>query len=852
MQYDTTNEMFSLAVDLVNSSSRSIFLTGKAGTGKTTFLKYIREHCSKNIAVVAPTGVAAINAGGVTIHSFFQLPLSPFIPGIPEESSDYFNRKASEKPSDTVNRHDLISRLRLNSEKIKVLQELELLVIDEISMVRSDTVDAIDTVLRHARKRPFDRFGGVQVLFIGDMFQLPPVVRSQEWKLLSPYYQSPFFFDSLVVREELPLYVEFSKIYRQSEENFIRLLNQVRNNRLDEEGFSLLESRFQPQFRRTENDGYIILTTHNDSARETNRMQLQQLPGLLFTYPASIELSFPENAYPADELLQLKVGAQVMFIKNDVDKARRYFNGKIGQVIRLEKDKIFVQCDQEPEIEVKKEKWENIHYTVDKASRQISSDVLGSFSQYPLRLAWAITIHKSQGLTFEKAIIDAGDAFAPGQVYVGLSRCTSLSGVVLKSKVRTNSLSTDPRISQFSSSSASAASLKMEVEQLGRKYLESILLSSFDFERPIQIITELISYLGEFSTSFNAAAGPWSRTVLEKIIGFQETTMKFRPWIQNQFFQPIPPQENMVLRERIGKGALHFVKELSDLISFLATSPASTDNRLHAKEYNETLRELFSALSLKRYTFQACTDYLDIGAWQKAKQQFTLPSFAANSYGGASEQRLQSPHPILYQQLRKFRDSICARTDMPIYMVAGSKSLLEMAEFLPMTDEALVEINGFGPARVEKYGQQFLDIIQTYCHDNGLETRIAEKEGRKEKKSSKKSSTKRASDKPDTKSVSLSMFQEGKSIPEIASHRNLSPGTIEGHLTVAVGNGTLAVEQLLSPGKLSKITNAITGIENESLTTIRQRLDEDISFGEIRFVLASIAYRKTSKESSRG
>jgi nucleoside-triphosphatase THEP1 len=850
MQYDTTNEMFSLAVDLVNGSSRSIFLTGKAGTGKTTFLKYIREHCSKNIAVVAPTGVAAINAGGVTIHSFFQLPLSPFIPGIPEGSSDYFSREATEKPAETVSRHDLISRLRLNSEKIRVLQELELLVIDEISMVRADTVDAIDTVLRHARKRPFDRFGGVQVLFIGDMFQLPPVVRSQEWKLLSPYYQSPFFFDSLVVREELPLYIEFSKIYRQSEENFIRLLNQVRNNRLDDEGFGLLESRFQPQFHRTENDGYIILTTHNDSARETNRTQLQKLPGLLFTYPASIELSFPENAYPADELLQLKVGAQVMFIKNDMDKARRYFNGKIGRVIRLEKDKIFVQCDDEPEIEVKKEKWENIHYTVDKTSRQISSDVLGSFSQYPLRLAWAITIHKSQGLTFEKAIIDAGDAFAPGQVYVGLSRCTSLAGVVLKSKVRTNSLSTDPRISQFSASSASADSLKIEVEQLGRKYLESILLSAFDFERPIQIITELTSYLGEFSTSFNTATGPWSRTVLGKIIGFQDTAMKFKPWLQNQFLQPTAPQENMVLRERVGKGAQHFINELSGLVSFLASSPAATDNRLHAKEYNETLRELFAALSLKRYLFQACTDYMDVAAWQKAKQQFVLPSFSANSYGGASEQRLQSTHPILYQQLKKLRDSICARTNMPIYMVAGSKSLLEMAEFLPMTNEDLVQISGFGPARVEKYGQQFLEIIQNYCHENGLETRIAEKEGGKEKKAPKKSSTRKTSGKPDTKAVSVALFQEGKSVPEIARQRNLSPGTIENHLAFAVGNGTLAVEQLLSTDRLSKITNAITGNESESLTAIRQRLDEDISFNEIRFVLASIAYTRANKEDS--
>ena len=418
---DTSNTIFNIAVDLVNQSSRNIFLTGKAGTGKTTFLKYIRDNSSKQMAIVAPTGVAAINAGGVTIHSFFQLPFSPFVP----ESKGFGNNDA------IADKHSLLSRLRLTGEKKKVIQELELLVIDEISMVRCDTLDAIDTVMRHIRQRRFERFGGVQVLFIGDMFQLPPVVPEQEWRILSEFYNSPYFFDSKVILDEPPVYIEFTKIYRQSEERFINLLNQVRNNEMDESGMEILDSRFQPAFRRSKDDGYIILTTHNRKADTTNSEELQKINERTYSYTAKIEGDFSEKAYPPDEQLLLKIGAQVMFIKNDLEKVRRYFNGKIGTVTRIEDDKIFVLCKNETdEIEVKKETWENIRYSVNKTTRQMEEDVLGSFTQYPLRLAWAITIHKSQGLTFEKAIIDAGEAFAPGQVYVALSRCTSLGGMI--------------------------------------------------------------------------------------------------------------------------------------------------------------------------------------------------------------------------------------------------------------------------------------------------------------------------------------------------------------------------------------------------------------------------------------
>ena len=344
---DTTNEMFQLAIQLVNQSNRNIFLTGKAGTGKTTFLKYIRENCPKQMAVVAPTGVAAINAGGVTIHSFFQLPLSPFIP---ESGGTGFtgHNQDSLSSSEFSNKHSLLSRLRFNSDKKKVLKQLEILVIDEISMVRCDVLDSIDTILRHIRQRSAERFGGVQLLFIGDMLQLPPVVKEQEWSLLSDYYSGQYFFDSKVLQEEPPLYIEFNKIYRQKDERFITLLNQVRNNELDEDGMQILESRYQPTFRRRKQDGYIILTTHNNKAGEINAGELSGLDTDFFTYEAEVQDEFSDRAYPAEVLLQLKVGAQVMFIRNDAaDKGKRFFNGKIGIISKLEKDKIFVQCESE-------------------------------------------------------------------------------------------------------------------------------------------------------------------------------------------------------------------------------------------------------------------------------------------------------------------------------------------------------------------------------------------------------------------------------------------------------------------------------------------------------------------------
>lgn len=835
---DTSNTLFQLAADLINQSNRNIFLTGKAGTGKTTFLKYIRENCPKQMAVVAPTGVAAINAGGVTIHSFFQLPFSPFIPA----------PKGFSRNDNSVNRHNLIGRLRFSNEKRKVLQQLELLVIDEISMVRCDMLDAVDTVLRHFRRRPYERFGGVQVLFIGDMYQLPPVVKNEEWNLLSEFYDSPYFFDSHVIKEEQPLYIEFNKIYRQSEERFINVLNQVRNNEMDEEGMAVLESRYQPVFRRTKNDGYIVLTTHNEQARNINSTELQRLTTKAHSYQAEIENDFPESSYPADETLYLKEGAQVMFIRNDTaDRGKRYFNGKIGTISRLEDEKIYVTCtDEDFEIGVEKEKWENIRYTLDKTSQTMKEEVLGTFSQYPLRLAWAITIHKSQGLTFEKAIIDAGEAFASGQVYVALSRCTSLDGMVLKSRLRTNSLSTDQRIVRFSQNISSSQTLQEELQEARRQYQQKILLSTFDFRIAVNQASELKEYLLQNNSSFNTETFSWINELQDKIASVQETAVKFHGWIEGQFLQPQPPEENTALVERAAKASQHFITEIVGAVALLEKSPAVTDSRQHAKEFNDSVKNIFAELSATKHLLTGFSGKVDAEAWHHRRKSFVLPAFSVNAYAGASHRKTDSPHPVLHQQLRKLRDSICEKKDLPIYLVVGGNTLDEMARYLPQSLTELRRISGFGDTKIEQYGQQFLDVILSYCKEHNLESHIEEKSPKRERK--KKDKEAPAKKKGDSHAESFRLHKEGKSISEIAKERNLALSTIEGHLAKFVANGSISIHDLISREKFVLIEAALKDFDGTSTAPIKAKLGNGFSFGEIRLVMAALGIEQHRKD----
>ena len=544
------NPLFSTAADFVNNTSRHIFLTGKAGTGKTTFLKYIKENTRKKCVVVAPTGVAAINAGGVTMHSLFQLPLGPFIP--------VTHRLSGEGVTD---QYTLFKNIRISEEKRELFRDLELLIIDEVSMVRCDMLDATDAILRYFRKAPHVPFGGVQVLYIGDLFQLPPVASDSQWSLLREYYTSPFFFHSKAVEQAPPVYIELKKIYRQSQQTFIDILNRIRNAEARSADLATLNALMNAEPK--EGQKYITLTTHNHKADKINSEELRKLSGKTFEFKGVVEGDFPDKTLPTDTLLQLKEGAQVMFIRNDKSEERRYYNGKIATVTKIDSEGIRVlPADSEEEILLEQETWNNIRYSYNQQEERIDEEKLGSFTQYPIRLAWAITIHKSQGLTFRHAIIDAGDSFSPGQVYVALSRCTSLDGLILRSRIHPSSIATDPLVRDFARREAAESDLHDILEKEKQEFQNAQLAKTFDLQKLIDLLQNYVEYLPGRQIPSSKVAMANARALLHTAGELQKVALKF----QHQMLELLASGENAKLGERVAKAIEYFNKSLSTSI----------------------------------------------------------------------------------------------------------------------------------------------------------------------------------------------------------------------------------------------------------------------------------------------
>ncbi|KIO75617.1 helicase [Pedobacter lusitanus] len=508
-----------IAAKFINYTSRHIFLTGKAGTGKTTFLRNLIELTHKKAVIVAPTGIAAINAAGVTIHSLFQLPFGTYLPKQPavEPVNQQYNTPRS-----------IVRHLQMNTTKRRIFQDLELLIIDEVSMLRADLLDAIDMVLRYIRKNNAS-FGGVQVLFIGDLHQLPPVVKSNEWQLLGEFYQSVYFFDAHALYHNPPVYIELEKIYRQADSVFINLLNNLRNNEITAEDITLLEKYYKADFEPAKDDKYITLTTHNQRADTLNKKSLEELSGKSYFFRATIEDEFSESSYPAEYSLELKLGAQIMFIKNDQSGERRYFNGKIATVTGLREDGIEVETEGERErIVLEKFTWKNIKYSNHKITNEIEEEVIGKFIQYPIKLAWAITVHKSQGLTFDKAIIDIGNAFAPGQIYVALSRLRSLDGLVLTSLISRTGIRQDQNVALFSKNKQQEEELNAQIKLESEAFLKSYLLTCFDLTPLDNYVYEHVhSYSKDINKSAKQKHVKWAQQLLKDLSEIKANANKF-------------------------------------------------------------------------------------------------------------------------------------------------------------------------------------------------------------------------------------------------------------------------------------------------------------------------------------
>ena len=702
--------------NLAEHTNRSIFLTGKAGTGKTTFLNEFVKKTKKKHIVVAPTGIAAINAGGVTIHSMFGLPLRTFIPTTDRIDSHLGNNIA-----------DLMQHFKYRKDKLKLLREIEIIIIDEVSMLRADVLDMMDFSLRFVRRNQ-QKFGGVQMLFIGDLYQLPPVVRDEHF--LGQYYKSPFFFESYALKEMPLITLELTTVYRQTDEKFLDILNDIRDGAVGDIDFETLNERYIPDFE-PKDEAYVYLTSHNRMADEINQKKIAELKGKAYHYHADIIGNFNENQYPNEELLQLKVGAQVMFIRNDASSDKRYFNGKLAEVMSLDQKEVTVLIDGDDEVyTLKKETWEQKKYGLD-AEKNITEDVLGSFQQYPIRLAWAVTIHKSQGLTFDRLIIDAGKSFASGQVYVALSRCRTLEGIVLKSKITPGVIFSDRRVSQF-----------QDETNANEKVAEILQAEKYDYS-----IKKVISSLDCV----------WFRQSLEK-------------WYQStKTSKALDKSKAVFLYQNLKPKTEHF---------------------------SDVYRKFERIMVQKTHKFINGDE-----EWQEIE---TKAKGAVNFFFTKVNLEVFQPLLDFYSENK------------------GTKGLKEYNEDFRV----------------------FLDDLEDYLNDlkkvHLLEAPLFNQEN------NISISTKVA--KIPSHILTFQLFEEGKTIPEIAKERGLVVETIFGHLSKFAEQGVLDLTRIFDKGKIKIFEKVFKEQDFESLNDWKKGLPSDFEFNEIRLLLNHFNHKKSKTE----
>jgi len=815
-----TNKQLELAYNFVQYTGEHIFLTGKAGTGKTTFLRNLREHSPKRMIVVAPTGVAAINAGGVTIHSFFQLSFGPQV--------GHENEK---------NR-----QMRFNKEKINIIRTLDLLVIDEISMVRADILDAIDHVMRRF-KNSRKAFGGVQLLMIGDLQQLAPIVKRDEWELLKNQYDTAFFFSSKALKQSSYVSIELTQVFRQQDDRFISILNKVRDNILDSKSINELNTRYKPDFAPNDDEGYITLCTHNAQARKMNELKLKELSSKKKTFTARVEGNFPEYSFPTDYELHLKTGAQVMFVKNDPDPQKRFFNGKIGQITRFDENCIYVQCPgDDEEIEVTTLLWENVKYSINKETSEIKEEVEGSFSQVPLKLAWAITIHKSQGLTFERAIIDAEASFAHGQVYVALSRCKTLDGMILKTPIREHSIITDQTVDGFVQQVEQNQPGEQELGKAKQAFQREQLAELFRFYREQYLVNTIAKIMDENPGSFTDILSGQFRKIRDGLRNdLADVGAKFQQQIDALLKNEPDIEKNQDLMERIKKAANYFSEKVNEmLVEGMEQADWEIDNRTVKKQIKQRINDLGQEAKTKLAAYAVCSSGFSVKAIMEARAKATIDSSTTKPKKQKAreiENYANIPHPELYNLLRLWRYEKASEQGVPAYLIFSQKSLVELVTYLPVNADELRLINGLGKRKIEQYGKDIIELIRDYCEENEIDKgEIPLKEVSKKEKTPK----------PDTKKVSLELFQAGKTTAEIAQVRGLVETTVASHLAHFVKLGELDVLQFLSQEKLDKIVAYFKSTNDRNLSAAREALGSDFSYGDLRMGLSYLESKQNS------
>jgi len=570
--------------ELLEHTNRSVFLTGRAGTGKTTFLQNFVQKTGKKFAIIAPTGIAAINAGGTTIHSMFGLPLTTFVPTV-----EFIDR------NEAINIPNLLPHFKYRRDRLKLLRTLEILIIDEVSMLRCDVLDMMDLALRTARKSPV-RFGGLQVLFIGDLYQLPPVVRPESERILQSYYNSPFFFEAKALEGLSLLTISLTTVYRQTDPVFLTMLNAIRDSDIENINFNLLHSRYQPDFDPKE--FYVHLVSHNYMADTINKQRLKELKGKSHIYKAKVSGEFKPNLFPNDEELELKEGAQIMFIRNDKDENKRFYNGKLATITGLSDDDVKVlPQDETRELKIARETWENKKYFIDQENN-VAEDVIGSYEQFPFKLAWAVTIHKSQGLTFDKVIIDAGKSFTSGQVYVALSRCRTLEGIVLKTKIPAQAIINDPRIQLFQQETDAGNQIATIVAAEQYKYVGNKLLQKLNTQELLTEAEEWETAIGESSVIDKTETLPVAQQIIEALKELETVYGKFAAFLNHRLQHYTQTPEEWQPIEEKSKGAVgFFFKNINEKIFAPAKKLyAETKGAKGLKAYNEVLKGLIDVI----------------------------------------------------------------------------------------------------------------------------------------------------------------------------------------------------------------------------------------------------------------